>query len=163
MYEDRLIVEGYILKMTKNIYQIRELLMTDKQPRQNIDSIKNLNNEFKNTYTFYSKTKLTEIEQKTAEQLVIHFKEFEHAILTNNEIPLIYTEKIIDGLDKLSEIQLDESKLIMKQVESQYAIIKISSQFAFGIVIIILIVLQIMLFSEKKIIPLFKPKDPSLN
>ena len=31
MYEDRLIVEDYILKMTTNVYQIRELLNEVKQ------------------------------------------------------------------------------------------------------------------------------------
>ena len=162
MYEDRLIVEGYILKMTQHTYQIREILNTDTS-EQEANTVKVLTGDFKIIYNTFIKTRLTEKEKSTADELMTQIKEFEQINVGDSKQSLIYTDRILYSLNKLSEIQLDESKLIMKQVESQYATIKTLSQFAFAIVIIILIVLQVLVFSGESIIPIFKPKDPSLN
>lgn len=163
MYEDRLIVEHYILKMTQNVYQIREIIKTNEDHTLKDDAVRNLSQSFKATYVIFSKTKLTETEKKTAIELIGNFKKFEQILSNDTNVLSIQTDKILDSLNKLSAIQLEESKLIMEQVESQYNNIKVSSQFAFAIIIIILIVLQVMVFSGESLIPLFKPKDPSLN
>jgi len=162
MYEDRLIVEEYILKMTRHIYQIREILNTGGSEQQ-VNTVKALTGDFKVTYNIFIKTRLTKREKSTADELMTQIKGFEQTNVGNNKRALIYTDQILFSLNKLSEIQLTESKLIMKQVESQYATIKALSQFAFAIIIIILIVLQVLVFSGESIIPLFKTKDPSLN
>jgi hypothetical protein len=159
MYEDRLIVEEYILKMTRNTYQIRELLLSPHAGRP--DDIKSLTADFKSTYGIFIKTRLTTLEKSTAVKLKTQIREFEN--LQNHQAALNQTEGILTSLGKLSEIQLEESKRIMKQVEAQYATTKTLSQFAFGIVIIILIVLQVLVFSGETLFPIFKPKDPSLN
>ena len=163
MYEDRLIVEDYILKMTTNVYQIRELLNSDIESSQKDIAVSNLTLDFKNIFIIYSKTRLTKTEKATAVELIANFRKLERILLNNKNVPVIYTDKILSNLNKLSAIQLDESKLIMEQVESQYATIKTSSQFAFAIIIIILMVLQVLVFSGDSLIPLFKPKDPRLN
>ena len=163
MYEDRLIAESYILKMTRNSYQIREILNSDKGQVLKNSAVKNAIADLKTTYTIYIKTRLTKTEKNVADELIRHIQEFEQTMFNKNSVTTIHTNKILASLDKLSTIQLEESKLIMKQVESQYASIKASSQFAFLIIIIILIVLQIMVFSGESLIPQFKPKDPSLN
>ena len=163
MYEDRLIVEDYILKMTTNVYQIRELLNSDIESSQKDIAVSNLTLDFKNIFIVYSKTRLTKTEKATAVELIDNFRKLERILLNNKNVPVIYTDKILSNLNKLSAIQLDESKLIMEQVESQYATIKTSSQFAFAIIIIILMVLQVLVFSGDSLIPLFKPKDPRLN
>src|SRR5690606_31643188 len=106
-------------------------------------------------------TRLTTLEKSTAVKLKTQIREFEN--LQNHQAALNQTEGILTSLGKLSEIQLEESKRIMKQVEAQYATTKTLSQFAFGIVIIILIVLQVLVFSGETLFPIFKPKDPSLN
>ena len=163
MYEDRLIVEDYILKMTTNVYQIRELLNSDIESSQKDIAVSNLTLDFKNIFIIYSKTRLTKTEKVTAVELIDNFRKLERILLNNKNVPVIYTDKILSNLNKLSAIQLNESKLIMEQVESQYATIKTSSQFAFAIIIIILMVLQVLVFSGDSLIPLFKPKDPRLN
>lgn len=163
MYEDRLIVEDYILKMTTNVYQIRELLNSDIESSQKDIAVSNLTLDFKNIFIVYSKTRLTKTEKATAVELIDNFRKLERILLNNKNVPVIYTDKILSNLNKLSAIQLNESKLIMEQVESQYATIKTSSQFAFAIIIIILMVLQVLVFSGDSLIPLFKPKDPRLN
>lgn len=162
MYEDRLIVEEYIFKMTQNTYQIREALNTADVFKDDV-IVKKFIDNIKNTFDSFSKTKLTEKEKLTADALKLQISELNKILLSNNKVSLKYTDEILNTLNKLSEIQLDESKLIMKQVEDQYASIKASSEFAFAIIIVILIVLQILVFSGESLIPLFKPKDPSLN
>ena len=162
MYQDRLIVEEYILKMTQNTYQIREILIKDDFGSKE-STLKKLTENIKTTYVIFRQTRLTKNEKSTADELMNQIKQLEQILLSSNKVPLTYTDTILSSLNKLSEIQLDESKLIMKQVETQYATIKTSSQFAFAIIIIILIVLQIMVFSGESLIPLFKPKDPNLN
>lgn len=163
LYEDRLVVEEYILKMTRDVYQIREIILEDKHLNLENDVAAALTADFKTTYTYYNKTRLTETERATATELMAIFKTFEGEVENDSADLLNYTHQILDTLHKLSEIQLEESLLIMKDVEAQYASIKMSSQFTFGIVIVILIVLQILVFSGKSIIPTFKPRDPSLN
>lgn len=163
LYEDRLIAEEYILKMTSTIYQVREVLASDSNSNSKLNAIKTLNDNFNATYSAYSKTKLTPKEKTTAVELLNYINKFEPTFSTNNYKPSLYTKKALITLSKLSKIQLEESKLIMKNVESQYATIKASSQYAFAIIILILIVLQIIVFSAESIIPVIKTKDPSLN
>lgn len=163
MYEDRLIVENYILKMTQNMYQIRELLSGSENFGAKEIAIKKLTTNFQATFITFSKTRLTKTEEITAKELNSNFQEFEQILLTGKNVPAIYSDKILAQLDQLSAIQLDESKLIMQQVESQYATIKASSQFAFAIIIMILIALQVLVFSGESLIPAFKSKDPNLN
>lgn len=163
LYEDRLIAEEYILKMTSTIYQVREVLASDSNNSSKSNAIKTLNDNFNATYSAYSKTKLTPKEKTTSEELLNYINKFEPTFSTNNYQPSLYTNKALITLSKLSKIQVEESKLIMKNVESQYATIKASSQYAFAIIILILIVLQIIVFSAESIIPVIKTKDPSLN
>lgn len=163
MYEDRLIAEDYILKMTSTIYQIREILNADLNNTSKSNAVKKLIENFNYTYNAYSKTKLTKLEKATTVELTNYFKKMEQKVISQNFKPTDYTDKALLSLTKLSNIQLDESKSIMKKVESQYATIKSSSQFAFAIIIIILFVLQIMVFSGESILPIIKTKDPRLN
>ncbi len=163
MYEDRLIVEGYLLKMTQNVYRVREILLTAQEAKTGDASIKGLMRETRMVYEVFVKTKLTPQEKITAEQLLVQINEFNLLDPNDKQAALFLTDRLLLSLEKLSSIQLDESKMIMKRVESQYATIKASSQFAFAIVIVILVVLQIMVFSGESLIPMFKPKDPKLN
>jgi hypothetical protein len=162
LYEDRLIVEDYILKMTRNIYQIREISNTDDYHLKERD-VKKMIGDINSIYSIFIKTRLTKNEKSTAEELISQIKELEQNVFSDKNTVSLHTDTILLSLNKLSQIQLDESKLIMKQAEAQYSKIKTSSQFAFAIIIIILIVLQILVFSGESIIPMYKPKDPSLN
>ncbi len=163
LYEDRLIAEDYILKMTSNIYQIREVLNSDLNSVSESNSISKLINVFNDQYNAYFKTKLTTSEEATANELKSYIKILEQNVLNNNYDPLGYTDKALFSLNKLSIVQLEESKLIMKNAESEYVTIKASSDFVFAIIIIILLVLQAILFSAKTILPVTKPNDTVLN
>lgn len=163
LYEDRLVAEIYILKMTSTIYQIREILNSGAATTSKSGQIGDLSKTLNTTYTVYSKTKLTQKEQAAAAKLSQLLNQFESALARDNYAPSDHTRKLLETLDQLSTIQLEESKIIMKQVESQYATIKTSSEFAFAIVILILVVLQVLVFSGESLIPGFTPNDPRLN
>lgn len=163
LYEDRLVAEIYILKMTSTIYQIREILNSGAATTSKSGQIGDLSKTLNTTYTVYSKTKLTQKEQAAAAKLSQLLNQLESALARDNYAPSDHTRKLLETLDQLSTIQLEESKIIMKQVESQYATIKTSSEFAFAIVILILVVLQVLVFSGESLIPGFTPNDPRLN
>lgn len=162
MYEDRMIVEAYILKMTRNVYQIREIITSGTSER-NVKKVDVLTADFKASFDSFIKTRLTKNEKITADKLSAQIREFGQITTRDSESALIYTDNVLFSLNELSEIQLSESKQIMNRVESQYATIKVLSQFAFGIIVVILIVLQVLVFSGETIIPIFRPKDPTLN
>jgi len=148
LYEDRLIAEGYILKMTRHMYEIREVLHAEQAMALKAQSMK---------------TKLTTTEEASAISLIGHVNRL-HQRIDNNPLEAVGdTEKALASLAKLSAVQLNESKLIMNSVESEYANIKASSQFAFAIIIIILVVLQAIVFSTKSLLPPNLPQDPSMN
>ncbi|SCY20012.1 MCP four helix bundle domain-containing protein [Flavobacterium caeni] len=163
LYEDRLIADDYILKMTRNVYRIRETLTGNPNPVSKSESVQTQLADFHQTYGVYRKTKLTPKELSTAMALIDCVRDFEKALPKNDNTAAVYTDHALRRLDELAQIQLVESKSIMKHVESQYANIKASSQFAFAIIILILIVLQIIVFSSASLIPKVRPKDPRLN
>ena len=163
LYEDRLIAEDYILKMTTKVYQIREVLHKDDQSTSKGSTIDGLLRDFNYWYEAYKRTRLTKSEEKSASALISHVKDLEQEFSGNNFAPSDYTEKALVSLNRLSNVQLAESKLIMKNAESEYANIKASAQFAFAIIIVILLVLQALVFASKSIVPVHKPKDPMLN
>lgn len=110
MYQDRLIVEEYILKMTQNTYQIREILIKDDFGSKE-STLKKLTENIKTTYVIFRQTRLTKNEKSTADELMNQIKQLEQILLSSNKVPLTYTDTILSSLNKLSEIQLDELKV----------------------------------------------------
>lgn len=163
LYEDRLLAEEYIFKMTSTIYQVREVLQTGESADTKVTAISSLMNEFADAYQAYSKTKLTATEKTMSAELNGQFTQLKQTFANDQYVPSVDTDKALSSLRRLSTVQLEESKLIMKNVELQYATIKASSQFAFAIGIIILLVLQAIVFTAKAVVPVNIPKDTTLN
>lgn len=161
LYEDRLIVEDYILKMTIDIYEIKQALhAADQHDEPAADQIAVLLSHIDGLSSAYQKTKLTKEEDETFVALVKTLNEFKSTLSPNKQDQL--ANRALDQLNELSSIQLEESKLIMKHAEDLYISSKAISQFAFGITLIILVVLQALVFTSKT---LGKTKYPpaSLN
>jgi hypothetical protein len=163
LYADRLLAEEYIFKMTSTIYQIREVLHAEQSNDAKATAIGELMNAFADAYQTYSKTKLTTTEKATATELNGHFTNLQQTFSNHQYGSSADTEKALVSLNRLSAVQVEESKLIMKNVELQYATIKASSQFAFAIGIIILLVLQAIVFTAKAVVPVNMPSDTTLN
>lgn len=163
LYEDRLIAEVYILKMTRGLYEIKEALQLDVANSEKNATIKNhilVINETKNAYL---KTKFTKLEKIKAAELVKILTTIQSLPLENSSLLREKIDNSLDLLDELSAIQLAESKEIMSYAEKLYLAGKNSSQFVVALIIIILVVLQAILFSSKTIIIKNQPKFPGLN
>ena len=160
LYEDRLIAEEFILKMTGGFYQIKEVINSDLNDVNKISSVNTLITDIVTVSNAYQKTKFTAVETSKADELLLILKEFEssnHTIQTKLEL----ANKALVILNELSAIQLAESKQIMAHAEELYLSGKTSSQFVFVIIIIILIVLQALVFTSKSLIT--NTKFPNLN
>ena len=162
LYEDRLIVEDYILKMTIDIYQIKQNLSSADIDTSSSEKIDKLLSHIDRLRVAYLKTKFTETEDVTFAALVKTLNEFESSAADSIELKQELANKALGLLSELSTIQLEESKLIMKQAEDLYMSGKSASQFAFIVTIIILLVLQALVFTTKTLTG-SQPSDPRLN
>jgi hypothetical protein len=163
LYEDRLIVEDYILKMTIDIYKIKQALTkVDEDNNYSLEQINRLLSHIDGLSKAYLKTKFTETEDVAFTELLKTLNEFESSPPYEVSIKLQLADKALILLNELSSIQLEESKLIMKQAEDLYISGKSASQFAFIITIIILLVLQALVFASKTLNS-NQPADSHLN
>jgi len=164
LYEDRLVVEYYILKMTVDIYEIKQALNSTEQGHGNsahqiaasLSHIDGLSNA-------YRKTKFTKTEDEKFAILLKTLNEFESSTSQDVVYKLQVANEALVLLHELSAIQLEESKLIMKHAEDLYISGKAASQFAFVITIIILIVLQALVFTSKTLSSTTQPGTTNLN
>jgi hypothetical protein len=152
LYEDRLIAEGYILKMTNDIYQIKEALNASPSNGEGADgSIAHLLSDITKVSDAYQKTRLTKSEEIKFTSFVRLLNEFgpahHHSVQSKSQ----YANQALVLLNELSSIQLEESKLIMDRAEMLYISGKTSLQFASAIILIILVVLQALVFTSKTI------------
>jgi hypothetical protein len=157
LYEDRLVAEDYILKMTIDIYEIKQALHLDESPDSQVTALLSHIDELSNAYL---KTKFTKTEDATFDAFRQTLSEFKSV---SGQDKLKLTNEALVLLNKLSAIQLEESKLIMKQVEDLYKSGKVASQLAFGITIIILMVLQALVFTSKTLPKTSTPSGTQLN
>ena len=163
LYEDRLIVEDYILKMTIDIYEIKQVLQGEGKQHEPSEQINALLSHIDGLSKAYLKTKFTKAEDAIFAALLKTLNEFESPSLQSNEDRLSLANEALVLLNKLSAIQLEESKLIMKQVDGLYKSGKMASQFAFGITIVILVVLQALVFASRTLPDTSTPSGTRLN
>lgn len=164
LYEDRLVVEDYILKMTIDIYEIKQALhVAGQHGEPSTDQITALLAHIDGLSNAYQKTKFTKIEDVTFATLLKTLKEFEDSSSQSDVNRLNLANQALMLLNKLSEIQLEESKSIMKQVDDLYIRGEVASQFAFAITIIILVVLQALVFASKTLPRANQPSGTRLN
>jgi len=164
LYEDRLIVEGYILKMTNDIYQIKEVLNASTSNGEGADGrIAHLLSDITKISDAYQKTRLTKSENIKFTSLVSLMNEFGPTHHQSVQSKSENANQALVLLNELSSIQLEESKLIMERAHMLYISGKTSLQFAFAIILIILVVLQALVFTSKTIRTSNQTSAPYLN
>lgn len=148
IYEDRLMAESYILKLTANLHYLDETCVDSgfgkfavtEEKLAEIDALNQL----------YRETKLTKKEAEyfnhytaLTDKITLQMKNsnFETAGLDINEA--------LSDLELLSEIQVMEAKLIMMKTEKMLNMGSLSSQFEMGIIIVIGLIIQVLLFASK--------------
>lgn len=153
LYEDRLVAETYILRMTTAIYQLKEIMNASGLDLDIADNrIGDLLSDIHPIRTAYRNTKLTAKEDLKFAELSKILTEFEISHSNGISLKMENTNKALALLNELSAIQLEESKLIMNQAETLFFSGKVSTQFAFAVIIIILLVLQALVFTSKTLV-----------
>lgn len=162
LYEDRIVAEVYIYKMSNDLYEIKEALLDpiSESTNQKIQGRMLLINQ---SMAAYEKTKLTEKESMIFDQLRLEIPQNWEAKNNQNDALAKMADRSLLLLGELSEVQITESKSIVADSEKTYKMSKLSSEFAFAIVIIILIILQALVFASKTLHISNEPVDPSLN
>ncbi|MBK8390247.1 MAG: MCP four helix bundle domain-containing protein [Saprospiraceae bacterium] len=162
LYEDRIVAEVYIYKMSNDLYEIKEALLDpiSESTNQKIQGRMSLINQ---SMAAYEKTKLTEKESMIFDQLRLEIPQNWEAKNDQNDALAKMADRSLLLLGELSEVQITESKSIVADSEKTYKMSKLSSEFAFAIVIIILIILQALVFASKTLHISNEPVDPSLN
>lgn len=148
MYEDRLIVEGYIFELSQQLGYL-ERVTEEKTVPENTRSITAILSSVSTISGLYLKTQLTQEEETNFERFRLICTEISrHAGKRDfTKIRPLITDAN-DVLKKLSLIQLNEARLKMDDVTSLSSFSTIISHCEFAILILIAIVAQALIFSS---------------
>lgn len=164
VYDDRLVVKGYIFDISEKLFNIQELIDhcdLDYDYSNIIDEITTSENEILDIIAEFEKTKLTEQEAeylsdfKEIIQNDLNIKSYELLYSDSSGVNIeqvkSYDEKISRArkdLEGLSDIQLSEGKKVMGKAKSLINRSQIWAQFEVALLLLILIVLYLLLFKN---------------
>lgn len=148
LYQDRLMAESYLMKLSQCMYKLKEIHST---AQMNSASFKNqsefLFKQLDTVIDLYSKTVFTKNESTKFALFNAILLPIRDSLQAPNAKKIIMIDKSIQLLNDLSAIQIEESKLILSKSEQLYKAGKLSSDFAFAIIVVILLVLQAIVFA----------------
>jgi len=164
VYEDRLLVESYIYRLSDHLYQ-KKLIFDNCEVNGNAiayrNEIEKHNTDISNLIHEYEKTKFTE--KETA-----FFQSFKNSI---RKITFLETQYLMAGSDgsnpelddefkiaaadlqHLSNIQIAEGKILSDQSKKIVAGSTILTQFELGMIIIIGLIIQALIFASQSLTP----------
>lgn len=148
IYEDRLLAESYILQFSAILHEF-DAWISASNDQKNILPIVQLQ-KMEALNLLYQSTKLT---SKEAEYFS-HFTSLTQQLKTELKAQNIESsKKIINSalldLRSLSVIQVSEAKIIMSKTDRMLAISSISSYIEMGIIIVVGLFIQTLLFAPK--------------
>lgn len=151
IYEDRLVVEGYIYEFTRILYDIRSTIAMAGLEKGDLNSCIEMKiSEMEELIALYEDTYLTEDEA----QYLTHFTALAAQMkegLKQQQYSNIESHigNALNDLHALSEIQMEEGGLIIKKTDKLLNAGNIMSQFEMAILIVILLVIYGLIFSSK--------------
>lgn len=179
VYEDRLMAESYIFRLSEHLYQ-KELLLSSEGTKQKSTLLSNhLNQHNKSINSLildYEKTQLTKDESFYFSQLKQNLdalerlekasiQSIENHHIAISEIPAQMEEqfKVASyNLNKLSKIQIAEGKLLKDQSSRIVAGSTLLSQFELVVIVGLAILIQILIFASRSTLPK-TPQQYQLN
>lgn len=165
IYEDRLVVEGYIFNYSGLLQQIKEIAGNpelDAPQRKSLISVPL--KEIERINQLYAATQLTEKEKTNFEAFTGLYEllkshvargEFDQARLTSNTAGKV--------LQTLSAIQIEEAKAQMENVAKINSFSSLVSRFELVVLIIIAIVLQVLVLASRTLKSAKTPDNVHLN
>ncbi|UKJ08870.1 MCP four helix bundle domain-containing protein [Solitalea lacus] len=179
VYEDRLLAESYIYHFAEHLYQ-KKLMFKNNEITTVSQGLKDKiafhNRSIDSITAFYDKTTLTKNE-------AVYYNEFKKAVteLKRNEetylnsslrpgetaVAVNQMNKQLNlallKLNQLSQIQITEGKLLNDDSKKIVSGSKILTQLELGILIIIGLIIQVLIFTSGEIVAKQPPRHPSLN
>lgn len=150
IYEDRLMAETYLFRLNNELHQIEELLERPvagqkEKLTENIAEIEQIN-------LLYLETKLTEAEGRRFEHFEKLTRDLTKALQTGGfETANSKIREALRDLQLLSDIQVSEAQSILAQSNRIFSSGSISSQFEIGLLIVIGLMIQAILFASKSL------------
>ncbi len=164
MYEDRLVVEGYIFDLSEEVHEIQTAIDNHQSHEVANETIAGSIAEIKSINEAYAKTTLTVKEEAEFSLFIAAIDNLETSIAKAD-----YTEgkrisrESLGLLYSLSDIQLAEANRVKQGSDHILNYGKTSSQFEMAVLIIIAIIIQAMVFSSPSLQNFKNVKAPSLN
>ncbi|MEQ8924489.1 MAG: MCP four helix bundle domain-containing protein, partial [Fulvivirga sp.] len=167
-YKDRLVVEGYIYKLSNAFNDKKDLILNPgfKQNQELSYENASLNISINKLIKLYEGTILTKEEERYFEQLktdVNRLYDLENYYLYDGK-PVRTLEleahfpKLFTALDKLSEIQLEEGKNIIDNSSQLLASSNLTSKLEICLLIVVGLIIQAIIFSAKSLTPRINQK-----
>jgi transcriptional regulator of acetoin/glycerol metabolism len=152
MYEDRLVVEGYIFDLSEEVHSIQAAIDEMSCNTKRDEAIAESLSEIKNLNAAYAKTTLTTAEEAEFNLFTASIADLETSIEDENfQMSKRLSKESLALLYNLSDIQLDEANRVKQGSEHILNYGKTSSQFEMAVLIVIAIVLQIIVFASPSI------------
>lgn len=161
MYEDRLVVEGYIFDLSEEVHEIQTAIDNNADMQMMSQSIA----EIKSINEAYAKTTLTPKEEAEFSLFTTAIDKLETSLSkADYKESILLSRESLTLLYSLSDIQLAEANRVKQGSDHILNYGKTSSQFEMAIIIIIAIIIQAMVFSSPALQNNFKgARAPSLN
>jgi hypothetical protein len=166
VYNDRLVVEGYIFQISENLFQIQKLVdhcNLDYDYSKVINEIASNENSILAIISDFESTNLTEQEAgyltdfKKIIQTDLNIKSYDllysDSIGINRAQVKIYDEKISlarKDLDNLSKIQMEEGEKLISKAKVLINRSQIWAQFEVALLIILVVVMFLLLFRNSE-------------
>lgn len=148
LYQDRILAEVYIYKMSSHLFKLKAEINASIGETSDL-KMQDLITKINENIVAYGNTKLTKNESIVFEQLKLEVPQNWEGTDAQNAKLLIMSDNALSLLGELSNIQLIESESIVADSQKAFRKSRLSSEFAFAIVIIILIILQALVFASK--------------
>ncbi|WP_162417746.1 MCP four helix bundle domain-containing protein [Cyclobacterium roseum] len=148
IYQDRLLVEGYIYDISLNLSEMRAALQEEKPKQQHPALAKNLE-QINRLTGLFQETELTTAEEQHLRHLVGTVEKI-GSLLTEDVSKLKMEAQLataMDELQKLSSIQLEEGEQILSQSEKIFHSGERFAQLEIVALILILVLVQTLIFS----------------
>jgi hypothetical protein len=167
VYEDRLVVEGYIFSISENLFRIKMLInhcQLESDYSKVIEEISAYENKILETLDTFEKTHLTVQE----EQFLFDFRNIISSNLRIADYNLLYSEstginesqvkeynrfieRAVTDLEKLSKIQLDEGKKLAVNSEKVVNRSRIWAQFEVAALVILLVLIYLLIYTSRRV------------
>ncbi|MFC6997020.1 MCP four helix bundle domain-containing protein [Rufibacter roseus] len=178
VYEDRLLVESYIFQLSNHLYS-KKMLVDNCSNQGDYSKLYNQlihhNTAINALILDYGKTELTEAESvrfAAFKRNMSEISRLELSYLQNEavEVEMAHGKQLMDAqysvaagnLEQLSKIQVAEGKRLNEKSKEIIAGSTILTQFELVLIICLGLVIQILIFASKSVLPKF-PQKPMLN